>query len=655
MGLIIGTAGHIDHGKTSLVHALTGIDTDRLPIEKARGITTELGFAFVDLPVSSSATATQRVGFIDVPGHEKFVHAMVAGVGGIDVVCLVVAADEGVKPQTREHIDICRLVGVRRWVVALTKIDLVDATREAAARAEIAAALAAVPYAGAAAIVAPVVAVSSRTGAGLAELRQALADELAMVAATQTAQVFRLPIDRVFSKKGIGTVVTGTVHGCGCAVGDELMVNPTGVRLRVRGLQTHGVAVERVAEGERAAINVTGIGRAIAVEDLHRGEVVYAPAALAPSHIMDVALTHIGAAKQPLPGVSTVMLHHGTGYQPAKLQLVGATELAPGHTGLAQLRVEATQPLAALPGDRFVIRGSRTIANHGKTVGGGEVLRIASPRFRLRNRDYVEQLTTLQHARATGGDALNVAHARLELAGADLRGLMPLVLGQRLGLTSEAVATLVAALVKAHAAVVVEGLVILASVLAAASSAMVQAMQPAGRITRSEAVKLCSGAAPETFAYLLAGLVASHGVRITDEALELATHANAAKVAPLPAIEQALLAALSSAGLEAPRPSELAAAHRMSEPAVLAALHSLGKRGLVAKIKPDYFVTVERLASLRARLLTHFATEQLLSPQQWKVLCEVSRKFAIPLIEYFDAEKLTLRVGDNRKLRNRRG
>ena len=201
------------------MHALTGIDTDRLPIEKARGITTELGFAFVDLPLSSTATPTQRIGFIDVPGHEKFVHAMVAGVGGIDVVCLVVAADEGVKPQTREHIDICRLLGVRHWVVALTKIDLVDAAREAAAREEIAAALAAVPYAGAAAIVAPVVAVSSRTGAGLAQLRQALADELAIVSASQTAHVFRLPIDRVFSKKGIGTVVTGTVHGCGCAVG----------------------------------------------------------------------------------------------------------------------------------------------------------------------------------------------------------------------------------------------------------------------------------------------------------------------------------------------------------------------------------------------------------------------------------------------------
>ncbi len=650
MGLIIGTAGHIDHGKTSLVHALTGIDTDRLPIEKARGITTELGFAFVDLPLSSTRAATQRVGFIDVPGHEKFVHAMVAGVGGIDVVCLVVAADEGVKPQTREHIDICRLLGVRRWVVALTKIDLVDATREAAARAEIAAALAAVPYAGAAAIVAPVVAVSSRTGAGLAELRQALADELAIVEASQTAHVFRLPIDRVFSKKGIGTVVTGTVHGCGCAVGDELIVNPTGVRLRVRGLQTHGVAVERVGEGERAAINVTGLGHTVAVEELHRGEVLHIADDLVPSHIVDVALTHIGAAKQPLPSLSTVMLHHGTGYQTAKLQLIGAIELAPGHTGLAQLRVEAAQPLAVLPGDRFVIRGSRTIANHGKTIGGGEILRIAAPRYRARNREYVDQLTTLQPAQTTGL-ALNVARAQLELAASGIRGIAVEELGRKLGLTAGGCSALAAELARQKLAAMVDTVLVAPAALAAATDCIVQALQKSGRLERSALFKLCAGATPATVAQLLSGLAASHGVRNTDDAIEFPTSKPA--VTLLPVLEQTLLTALASARLETLRPTELATAHRMSEPAVLTALHSLGKRGLVAKIKPDYFVTVDNLAALRARLVAHFATDPTLTPQQWKALCEVSRKFAIPLIEYFDAEKLTLRVGDNRKLRSR--
>ena len=661
-GLIIGTAGHIDHGKTSLVLALTGIDTDRLPVEKQRGITTELGFAHVDLPVVDGVAKTQRVGFIDVPGHERFVHAMVSGVGGIDVVCLVIAADEGIKPQTREHIDICRLLGVRHWVVALSKIDLVDEARELVVRAEVAAALGASPYAGAHEIMAPVVGVSSKTGVGLAELRVALAAALAQVAQRAGGQVFRLPIDRVFSKKGIGTVVTGTVHGAGCAVGDELMVNPTGLRLRVRGLQIHGVAVERAVEGARVAINVTGIGSAVGVEQLHRGEVLYPVAGLLPSHIVDVAVTHIGAAKHALPSLSTVTLHHGTGYQTAKLQLIGATELAPGHTGIAQLRVEVGHPLAVLPGDRFVIRGSRTIANHGRTLGGGEILRIAAPRYRVRNVVHADALAELEASVATvvpGKHSLDWQRASVELGLAGLRGITGAELGQRLGLHEAPRTLLVAQLLADGVAYSVAAILISAKALTAMEATLVELLQRSGSFTRVAMTKKFAHASPEALNHVLERLRLLPTIRVTDEAIEVFADGAAKNLAaaasmagpPLSFIETTVMNVVKAAGLEAPRPNEIAAAHRLAEPGVVAALHGLVKRRLVVKVKADYFVAAEVLDNLRSRLRAHFVGELKLTPAHWKAMAAVSRKFSIPLIEYFDAEKLTLRVGDDRKLR----
>lgn len=664
-GLIIGTAGHIDHGKTSLVLALTGIDTDRLQVEKQRGITTELGFAYVDLPVANGAQGahqTQRVGFIDVPGHERFVHAMVSGVGGIDVVCLVIAADAGVQPQTREHIDICRLLRVRHWVVALTKIDLVDPMRELAVRAEVVAALGVSPYAGAAKITAPVIGVSSKTGVGVAELRVALATALAHVAARVGGHVFRVPIDRVFSKKGIGTVVTGTVHGGGCAVGDELAVNPSGLRLRVRGLQIHGVAVEHAVEGARVAINVTGMGSAVGVEQLHRGDVLYPVAAMLPSHIVDVAVTHIGAAKHPLPSLSTVTLHHGTGYQTAKLQLVGVAELAPGQTGLAQLRVEVGRPLALLPGDRFVLRGSRTIANHGRTLGGGEILRIAAPRYRARNVAHAQALTQLANAamQATPERGLEWQRAVVEIELAGLRGIALGELGLRLGLHERARSALVAQLLAGQAVQLLGAVLVSAAALAASEAALVVSLQRQGTIARTAVTKQFVNAATEALPYVLARLRALPTVRITDERIELFADgaaknlaaATSAAVAPLSVLEATVMTVLTAAGLEAPRPNEIAAMHRLAEPGVIAAMHGLLKRGLVVKVKSDYFVVTEVLAALRTRLRAHFVTEPKLTPAHWKAMTAVSRKFSIPLIEHFDAEKLTLRVGDDRKLRS---
>src|SRR5688572_9159637 len=323
--LVLGTAGHIDHGKTSLVHALTGIDTDRLPVEKARGITTELGFAHLDL-------GGKRLAVVDVPGHERFVKAMAAGAAGLDLVCMVIAADEGVMPQTREHLDICELLGVRRGLVALTKRDLVDDEWLEMATGELRTALATSFLAGA-----PIIPVSAKTGAGLPELRAAIGQVVAQLPPRDKAGVFRLPVDRIFTIKGFGTVVTGTVIGGEVAVGDELVVLPRRTAARVRGIEVHGEAVQAARAGLRAALNLGGV----AVDDLVRGDVLAHPGAVPTSHILDVRFRYLAAAGQPLPRRSKALVHHHATQVLASL-VVDADAVAPGAEVTGQLRLDAT-------------------------------------------------------------------------------------------------------------------------------------------------------------------------------------------------------------------------------------------------------------------------------------------------------------------------
>jgi selenocysteine-specific elongation factor len=364
--IVLGTAGHIDHGKTSLVRALTGIDTDRLPVEKARGITTELGFARLDL-------GDRRVAVVDVPGHERFVKSMVAGATGLDLVCLVIAADEGVMPQTREHLEICELLDVRRGIVVLTKRDLVDDEWLAMVTAELSETLAGTFLA-----TAPIVPVSTKTGAGMDELRSALAAVIDSLPPRAQTGVFRLPIDRVFTVKGFGTIVTGTVLGGEVALGDELSVIPSGLSARVRGIEVHGAAVDTAIAGHRAALNLGGL----AVDDLARGDLVVHPGRVAPSHIIDVELRYLATAPGDLGERTKVLVHHGTAQVLATLALVGTKTLAPGGTSLAQLRIDARTPLGALPGDRFILRGFVATATHGSTIGGGKIIRVLAPKAR---------------------------------------------------------------------------------------------------------------------------------------------------------------------------------------------------------------------------------------------------------------------------------
>ncbi|MCX5747253.1 MAG: selenocysteine-specific translation elongation factor [Proteobacteria bacterium] len=586
--IVLGTAGHIDHGKTSLVHALTGIDTDRLAVEKQRGITTELGFARM-------ALGDRQIAVVDVPGHERFIRSMVAGASGLDLVCLVIAADEGVMPQTREHLAICHLLGLRAGLVALTKIDLVDDDWRALVEADVRAALAGTFLADA-----PIVGVSTRQPATLDHLRAALAALIDGLPTRVPTGVFRLPIDRVFTMKGFGTVVTGTLLGGTVAVGDELVVIPGDLSTRVRHLEMHNVAVERAQAGHRVALNLGNL----AVDELARGDLLVHPGRVADSHILDVEVQLLPGTT--LPDRSKVVVHHAASATLATLVMVARA------AGIAQLRLDARTPLGALPGDRFILR-------QGATIGGGRVVRVLAPKARA--DDHAVVVATLASAR-------DVERAALEVKAASVAGLTLEELARRLGGAPELdvlADVLVAGPHVIHAQVVAQlEAKILALVVGELGREVLRAQLPAALPTR-------------VFDAILAGLgrralVAIDGDKVTRVA---------AARAPLAPADRALLAQFLAWGVEPERPT----------PTTKTSIERLIAVKQLVRIKPDLVMHVDVVADVRARLLAHLAAHATIDPTQWKALTGASRKFTIPLAEYFDAEKLTLRVGDLRRKR----
>ncbi len=395
--VIAGTAGHIDHGKTALVKALTGIDADRLEEEKRRGITIDLGFAHLDLP------SGLRIGFVDVPGHERFVKNMLAGVGGIDLVLFVVAADESIKPQTREHFDICRLLEIPRGVVALTKSDLVDADMLGLVKLEVEELTAGSFLEGA-----PIVPVSSTTGAGIAALKAELERVALSVPARDSGGHFRLPIDRVFSVKGFGTVVTGTLISGAVEKEQEVEIFPTSRRVRVRGVEVHGSQAARAAAGQRTALNLAGIEPA----DLERGDVLAAPGIFRAVNQFDCRLQLLPSAK-PLKHRAPVHFHSGTAEIEAEVRLFGAASIKPGQTAYA--RIVLRDPALLLPGDRFIIRMFSPVV----TIGGGVVIDTAAPRYR-KSDDVAARLDALSSSDAPRRIATLVGEARYGIALAEL-------------------------------------------------------------------------------------------------------------------------------------------------------------------------------------------------------------------------------------------
>ncbi len=633
--MILGTAGHVDHGKTSLVRALTGIDTDRLPEEKKRGVTIELGFAHLALP------GLGPVGVVDVPGHERFVKAMAAGAGGIDVVMLVVAADEGVMPQTREHVDICGLLGVRSGVVVITKADLLNDLGPAW-RDLLEADLTALTQ-GTFLQAAPRVAVSAHTGEGLDALRTELGRRLQANERSRSSDgPFFMPLDRCFTMKGFGSVVTGTVLSGALRVDDEVALLPGLERpMRIRGLQQHGVAVERVVAGDRAAVNVLGLE----ADDVHRGMTLVRANELRAGSSLDVELTVLPSLPRPLPRRSRHVLTVGTSHVEAVVQLLEADALAPGQTGYARVRL--VRPVAALAQQRFIIRGTHPVSGRGMTVAGGRVLAL-SPRRKntpplqaLASAVVETRLTWLLTAAGPAGLTDVELFAALAL---------PLAEVQR-ELETAAAQGRVVFVDQAPRRVVARDVFEALSQRALARVGAFHLASPERVGVPREELRQQLGLAHErTFHRLLAKLAEAKLVELTETTVALPGRGRRVDD-PTERLQKRLAEAYANAGLAPPAPDLLASRLGLDTRAFNALAQALVAQGVLVKAGPHWF-DAAAVKALEARLRAHFAAAPgPLTTQQFKELVGQSRKFAIPLAEYFDAQKVTLRQGELRTLR----
>jgi selenocysteine-specific elongation factor len=625
--VIVGTAGHIDHGKSTLVEALTGTNPDRLEEEKRRGITIDLGFAFLDLP-------GVRLGFVDVPGHERFVRNMLAGVGGIDLVVLVIAADESIKPQTREHFEICRLLGIPRGIVALTKADLVDPDVLGLVKLEIEEFVRGSFLEGA-----PIVAVSARTGAGLDALKQELAGAAEEVPAKDASRHFRLPIDRAFAMKGFGTVVTGTLVSGAVKTEDEVELYPLGRGVRVRGLHSGGKAVARAVAGQRTAVNLAGVER----EEIERGMVLGPAGIFEPTARLDARVRLLGSAR-PLKNRAQVHFHQGTAEAIADVILLNAEELKPGETALAQLQLD--QPALLLPGDRFILRQFSPVV----TIGGGTVLDARASRHRRGDASLVAFLGTLER-----GSREEILGA---LAEAAPRGMTLTEIIARTGWTeAEARAAAQERIEAKRLRWIAEQPAAVASAKAVARSAeairkAVEEFHKANPLLpgipkqdlRARAGKL----GMEIFLAALDDLVRTKAVAVAGDLVHRAGREIA--LAPEEARAKELIEReFATAGLTVPSfqtvleklPVEPARAQKI--------LQILLREKALVKVTDE--LIFHRTAVVRLReLLAKYRKErgERLPIPVFKELTGITRKYAIPLLEYLDRERVTRRVGDER-------
>jgi selenocysteine-specific elongation factor len=639
--LVLGTAGHIDHGKTALVRALTGVDTDRLPEEKARGITIELGFAPLDLP------GGLRLSLVDVPGHERLVRAMVAGASGIDLVLLVVAADEGPMPQTREHLAICELLGIEDGVVALSRCDLADDAGAGRAERAVRELLAGGPLAEA-----PIVRVSARTGAGLDALRAALAARAARARArTPRRGPARLAVDRVFAVRGFGTVVTGTLVGAALRAGDALELWPGGRAARVRGLESHAAPVAEAPPGVRTAVNLQGVELA----EVARGDVLAAPGALAPTAVFDAALRWLPGAP-PLAERTSVELLAGTAERRARVSPIGAPALAPGAAGFARVHVEGA-PLALLPGDRFVVRGFARLAAGGTTLGGGTVLDVAPPRRRRSDPALAAELAALARRDPETDVALRVARAGLAGAG---RGALLRETGLDAGALDAAIEHLAGEgrIARTAAGRLLAGAAL--ADLAERALAALAAFHARAPLARGHPRGALAGALPanvpaDALDLALERLAAGGRIAIGAEGLRLAAHRSEAG---LGAAQQALVGrvreAARAAGLEPPTLREWS--ERLGEPAarLRPLLAHLEREGALVRAPGELWFDRAAVDALRERVVARLRADGALETPAYKALIGTTRKHAVPLMELFDAERTTLRVGNRRVLRSPR-
>jgi selenocysteine-specific elongation factor len=634
--ITIGTAGHIDHGKSALVSALTGKDPDRLPEEKRRGITIDLGFADLDL-------GDVRIGFVDVPGHERFIKNMLAGAHGIDAVALVIAADEGVMPQTREHFDICRLLGIRKGIVVVTKSDLVEDELLKLVEEE-----AEELVQGSFLEHAAIVPVSSKSQSGLQELKETLRELAGTIPERSGDLVPRLPVDRVFTMKGFGAVVTGTLISGQIHEGDELELLPTGMRVRARGLQVHGKSVERAFAGQRTAVNLGGVD----VGSIERGMVLAPVGRLRPSQVLDVELKVLLDVVRDIRSRSRVRLHIHASEVLGRIRILDRTgSIEPGGIGFAQIRLE--KPVVAVTGERFILRSY----SPSQTIAGGQVLdsfaakhrgrdfaRVRTQLTSLKNEDNVERLTTFVNA---AGDA----------------GLLLSDIAARTGFNDTALSNVISEALSRGAVVRCEDWFIgrstfdrLSELTLAEVNKHHQRESLSRGIARETLRERCFGhSQTEIFRAVIAKLEKDGSLISDKEVVRSSSHSVALSGADTE-FRDRLAEVYERAGLEPP-----ALETALNQVGINKTQVSHGRKllqllldvGLLVRVQPDLIFHQRPVDELKTKLRQYgeqHEPERLIDVAAFKDLAGVSRKYAIPLLEYFDRERITRRAGDRRQI-----
>jgi selenocysteine-specific elongation factor len=647
--IIVGTAGHIDHGKTTLVKALTGIDADRLEEEKRRGITIDLGFAHMDLPAGDGTTL--RLGFVDVPGHERFVRNMLAGVGGIDLVLLVIAADEAIKPQTREHFDILQLVGVQRGITVLTKSDAVDAETLDVVRLEVEEFLRGTfldkpspdksgpdksgPDRSGSDRSGSIIAVSSLTGAGLNDLKQALVAAVAEVRPRDSRAIARLPIDRVFTMKGFGTVATGTLVAGTIRREDELEVFPTGRRVRVRGVQVHGQTADTAVAGQRTALNLAGAS----TEDLSRGMTLAPPATFETTRRADVQLRLLPSAPRPLKDRARVHFHSYTMETVAEILLHETKQIAPGKEAFARLKLP--EAVLLLPGDRFIIRQFSPVI----TIGGGVVLDSSTiPRVRDHG-DFLEILAS--------GDAAAILKARIARRRHD--GISRSKLTAETGWMSSVIDAQLAQTVKTGGVVRTGDLFLHSPALEGLKSQVVTAIgdfhrkNPLVSGISKEELRAQVQAGPEVFEAVAAMLVRDKKLEVAGDLVRLPGQGVVMKDEEAES-KKRIEDAFAAAGLKVPALSEVLAGLKVDRVRGQKIVTLLLRDKILIKVSDELVFHKAALEGLRKQVAAYKVKSAKIDVAQFKEMTGVTRKYAIPLLEYLDRERVTKRVGDAREI-----
>ncbi len=634
MEIIVGTAGHIDHGKTSLVRALTGIDADRLPEEKDRGITIDIGFA--ELSVGNV-----HFSFVDVPGHERFVKNMLAGASGIDIVLLVIAADEGVMPQTREHFEICRLLGLNNGIIVLTKSDLVDDETLELAKID------------AEELVidsflenAPIIPFSSSTGEGMEDFKRILVATAKSVSKRSEDRIAFLPIDRSFTIKGFGAVATGTLASGSISEGDELDLLPAGKKLRVRSVQTHGRVVKSAVSGQRTAVNLAGINHS----SITRGMVLAAPGVLETSQLLDVAVEMLKSSLRPLKTRQRVRVHIGTAEILARVFVMNESgAIEPGGSGFVQLRLESI--VACMSGDRFILRSY----SPQHTIGGGQVTLPISEKHR--RKDIASSAKLLRQLVEVTGD--HVAFVCSLAISAGSSGLTTAMLRSQTGWINAVADKAISSAVGLGKVTIVGDNLIDAVLFANFKAATIAALEAFHQkdplspgMTREILRDRILRVTPQTImASLIENLVSEGKVITENDVMRLAGHKTELSSEESDFGEKLMLV-IRSARLEPPKIEEMISSllGNIDVKDARKLIQLKLKSGEIVKVNDEMYFAADSLRELTAAIRRYAdrSTDRLIDVAKFKEIAGVSRKYAIPLLEYFDREKLTVRAGDKR-------